>query len=62
MTNANISFRDLRRCCKNNGYTYTRQNGNHQMWSDGVNTITIPVVNLKPVIVNKIIKQYGLVI
>lgn len=60
MTCANMTLRDMRRIFKANGFQHERQKGSHQIWSDGTETICIPSVNLKPIIIQKIIKQYGL--
>lgn len=57
---ANVTLRDMYKIFKANGFQYKRQKGSHQIWSDGIDTVCIPCVNTKPVIIQKIIKKYGL--
>ena len=45
---------------KNNGYSTVRQCGSHQVWSNGDITISIPVVKLRAVVANRLIKENNL--
>ena len=52
-----ISVREMQNILKENGYEYVRQKGSHQVWKNEENTISIPVVQLKSVIANRILKE-----
>jgi len=56
-----ISVRQMQSMLKTNGYELSRQNGSHQIWSNGQNIISVPVVSLKSIIANRLIKENNLV-
>jgi predicted RNA binding protein YcfA (HicA-like mRNA interferase family) len=57
---ANLSVREFQVVLKKNGFSRLRQTGSHQVWSDGVRSISFPSCKLKPVIVQRLQKEYNL--
>lgn len=52
-----ISIRDMEKILDRNGYRRVRTNGSHSIWKTSTNTISLPVVQLKSVVANRIIKE-----
>ena len=52
--------REFRRILKDNGYTEIRMKGDHATFKKNGDTITINVVNLKPIVANRLIKEHNL--
>ena len=56
------STRDFKRILKDNGYEYSRCKGDHATYRKDNRSITINIVNLKPIVCNRLIKEYSLVV
>lgn len=54
------TVREARHLLMRNGYEVKRTCGSHEMWSNGTNTISLPVVKLKGVVMNRLVKENGL--
>ena len=52
--------REFRRILKDNGYIEIRMKGDHATFKKDGDTITINVVNLKPIVANRLIKEHNL--
>lgn len=46
---------------RNNGYSFLRQNGNHAIYGNGMNTVSVPVRNFKSVIALRLTKELNLI-
>lgn len=55
-----VSERAFLRKLRNNGYNFLRQNGNHAIYSNGMNTVSVPKRNFKSVIALRLIKELNL--
>lgn len=53
------SYRDFTKILKKNNYTQVRQKGDHTIWNNGKNTITISM-SCNPMITRRLIKDYKL--
>lgn len=51
------TIHQMRSILKHNGYQSLRQRGSHEIWSNGIHTISLPVVALKAVIAHRLIKE-----
>ena len=54
------TIRDFKRILKDNGYEYVRCKGDHSTYRKDERVLTVNVVNLKPIVANRLIKEYGL--
>lgn len=54
--------RNFKRLLVANGYQYKRSNGDHMIYSNGRNNITFTTRNLNRMIVQRLIKENGLLI
>ena len=54
------STRDFQRILKENGFVYLRSKGDHFTYRRDNRNLTINVVKLKPIICNRLIKEYSL--
>lgn len=52
-----FTVKEIQTILKSNGYSFQRQKGSHQIWSNGLKTVSLPVVKLKPIIAQKILKE-----
>ena len=57
-----ISVREMEKILKENGYEKVRTRGSHTVWKSGDRRITLPVVTLKSVVANRLIKENQLVV
>jgi len=57
-----LNPRELCKMLRKNGYNSERTNGSHQIWSNGIISIPVPIVNLNFKVALKIAKQCGLAI
>lgn len=42
---------------RKNGYSFVWQSGNHQIWSNKVNTISVPSVRINCMLTRRLIKE-----
>ena len=49
--------KELLNCLKENGYTKVRSKGSHAIYSNGLHTISVPIVTLKAVVANRLMKD-----
>lgn len=58
----NWTVKDFQKILKNNFYTINRQNGDHQIWTNGINTISIPICKkeLNMMLSRRLIKDFNL--
>ena len=56
------STRDFKRILQDNGYEYVRTKGDHSTYRKENKVLTINVVRLKPIVANRLIKEYSLVV
>lgn len=52
-----VSVREMQQILKDNGYRLVRTKGSHGTYSNGENIVTIPLVTLKAVVANRLIKE-----
>lgn len=52
-----VTVKEMQSILKDKGYSCLRQRGSHQVWSNGNKTISVPVVELKGVVANRLIKE-----
>lgn len=57
MNRKEYSVREFQRILQENGFELLRQKGSHQIWNNGMTTLVLPAVALKPIIAQKLIKQ-----
>lgn len=62
MFNQQYKPKEFQRVLRNNGWTFVRQRGSHQIWKKGSEVLSVPVVTLKPCISGKLIKAYELAV
>ena len=55
------TIKEVRDLLERNGYEKIRTKGSHEMYSNGTETIALPVVKLRGVIMNRLVKQHNLV-
>lgn len=53
------SIREVREMFKSNGYQHIRTKGSHELWSNGVKTLALPVVKLNYKVGNKLVRECG---
>ena len=51
------SNRDFCSLLRKNGYSFVRQSGNHQIWSNKANTISVPSVRINCMLARRLIKE-----
>lgn len=56
-----VSERAFLRKLRNNGYSFLRQNGNHAIYGNGMNTVSVPIRNFKSVIALRLTKELNLI-
>ena len=56
------STRDFKRILQNNGYEYVRTKGDHSVYRKENRVLTVNVVRLKPIVANRLIKEYSLIV
>ena len=56
------SFREFRQLLRDNGYVFQRTSGDHRIYSNGLNTISIPYhgKNINKMLVRRLIKENNL--
>lgn len=52
-----VTVKEMQGKLKDAGYYLSRQKGSHQIWTNGSKTISVPVVQLKGVVANRLIKE-----
>ena len=62
MFNQQYKPKEFQRVLRNNGWAFVRQRGSHQIWKRDGETLSLPVVTLKPCISGKLIKEYQLAV
>lgn len=62
MKYGNISPRKMDKILTSNGWSFDRRTGSHAVYRKGGETMSVPMVTLKPVIAQRLIKQYELAI
>lgn len=56
-----LNQRQFEKLLKGNGYSYSRQSGDHRIWTkDGTNHISFNMRKLNPIIVQRLIKENDL--
>ena len=60
MSGKNYPSRNMEKILKNNNYVYIRSNGDHHIYSNGSNKITITVPMMNKMIVRRLIKENNL--
>lgn len=55
-----IKIQELQRALKRGGYKLKRTTGSHQIWSNGIKTVSVPVVKLNPMIAKRLVKECNL--
>ena len=56
------STRDFKRILQDNGYEYVRCKGDHITYRKDNRVLVINSVKLKPIVCNRLIKEYSLVV
>lgn len=57
-----LNPRQFEKLLKANGYSYSRQSGDHRIWiKDGCAHVSFNMRKLNPIIVQRLIKEHGLV-
>lgn len=59
MKNKTYNYNEVARLMRQNGYHVIRSTGSHNIWSNGVNTITINV-KINKMVLRRLVKTYGL--
>lgn len=52
-----VTVKEMQSILKDKGYSCLRQKGSHQVWGNGNRTVSVPVVELKCVVANRLIKE-----
>lgn len=55
-----ITVKEMQNILKSEGYMALRQKGSHQIWSNGKSTISLPTVELKCVVANRLVKEIAI--
>ena len=62
MAGKQLSPREFKRILNDNGFTLQRAKGSHFIYSNGIQTISVPSVKLNGLLAQRLIKENNLVV